>query len=137
MDPVWPANGSGVQQTPSTDVGAGTAPVTVTGYPTHLTPSTTYDYELVAQNSDGATNGHTDSFTTGAQSATAPVAAFTPSPTASTPGSPVSFDASGSTDSGATITDYSWEFGDGSNDTDEAPQPIPIPTPTRAPTTSR
>ena len=62
----WPANGGGsVQQTPASDIGSGTAPVMVTGYPTHLSPSTTYDYELVAQNSDGTTDGYTYSFTTG------------------------------------------------------------------------
>ena len=110
----WPANGGGsVQQTPASDIGSGTAPVMVTGYPTHLSSSTTYDYELVAQNSDGTTDGYTYSFTTGSQSTTAPVAAFTSSPAAATPGSSVSFNASGSTDSGASIEDYSWDFGDG------------------------
>jgi PKD repeat protein len=111
----WPANGSGsVAQTPASDIGSGTAPVMVTGYPTHLNPNTTYDYELVAQNADGTTDGYTYSFTTGSQSATAPVAAFTSTPAAAKPGSAVSFNASGSTDSGATIIDYSWNFGDGS-----------------------
>ena len=109
----WPANGGSVQQTPASDIGSGTAPVMVTGYPTHLSPSTTYDYELVAQNSDGTTDGYTYSFTTGTQSTTAPVAAFTSSPAAATPGSSVTFNASGSTDSGASIEDYSWDFGDG------------------------
>jgi PKD repeat protein len=110
----WPANGGGsVQQTPASDIGSGTSPVMVTGYPTHLSSSTTYDYELVAQNSDGTTDGYTYSFTTGTQSTTAPVAAFTSSPAAATPGSSVSFSASGSTDSGASIEDYSWDFGDG------------------------
>ena len=110
----WPANGGGsVQQTPASDIGSGTAPAMVTGYPTHLSSSTTYDYELVAQNSDGTTDGYTYSFTTGSQSTTAPVAAFTSSPAAATPGSSVSFNASGSTDSGASIEDYSWDFGDG------------------------
>ena len=111
----WPANGSGsVQQTPASDIGSGTSPVMVTGYPTHLASSTTYDYELVAQNSDGTTDGYTYSFTTGSQSPTAPVAAFTSSPAPTKPASAVSFNASGSADSGATIIDYSWNFGDGS-----------------------
>ena len=112
----WPANGSGsVQQTPASDIGSGTSPVMVTGYPTHLASSTTYDYELVAQNSDGTTDGYTYSFTTGSQSTTAPVAAFTSSPAPSTPGSAVSFNASGSSRcDGASIIDYSWNFGDGS-----------------------
>ncbi len=111
----WPANGGGpVGQTPASDIGSGTAPVVVTGYPTHLSPSTTYDYELVAQNADGTTDGYTYSFTTGSQSTTAPLAAFTSSPTAAKPASAVSFNASGSTDSNATIIDYSWNFGDGS-----------------------
>ena len=66
----------------------------------------------MAQNSHGTTYGYAYSFTTGSQSTTAPVAAFTSSPAAAA-GSAVSFDASGSADSGATIIDYSWNFGDG------------------------
>jgi PKD repeat protein len=44
-----------------------------------------------------------------------PTAAFTSSPAAAVVGSPVSFDGSGSTDpnTGAAITRYSWNFGDG------------------------
>ena len=45
----------------------------------------------------------------------APTAAFTPSASVAAPGAPVSFDASasGPGDPGGTITDYSWNFGDG------------------------
>jgi PKD repeat protein len=47
-----------------------------------------------------------------------PVASFTHSPTSPTSGSPVTFDGSASTDpSGATITSYSWKFGDGATAT--------------------
>jgi PKD repeat protein len=42
-----------------------------------------------------------------------PVAAFTSSPNSPTVGQSVSFNASGSSDSGATITSYVWSFGDG------------------------
>ncbi|HUA02377.1 MAG TPA: PKD domain-containing protein [Solirubrobacteraceae bacterium] len=118
----WPASGGSVQQTPATDIGSGTAPVIVTGYPTQLTPNTTYDYELVAENGDGTTDGYTYSFTTSAASPTTPVASFTSTPTESASGS-ISFDASGSTDSGATITDYSWDFGDGSSIDDAGATP--------------
>jgi len=114
----WPANGGGTaQQTPATDIGSGTTPVTVTGYPSQLTPNTQYDYQLVATNTAGTIYGYTYSFTTPAASATAPTAAFTPTPAPGTTTSPIGFDASGSTDSGATISDYSWDFGDG-NTTD-------------------
>jgi PKD repeat protein len=109
----WPASGGSVQQTPAADIGSGTTAVSVTGYPSHLAPSTQYNYQLVATNSAGTILGYTYSFTTRGVSATTPVAAFTSSPAAAKPGSPVGFDASGSTDSGATVTDYSWDFGDG------------------------
>jgi PKD repeat protein len=110
----WPASGGSVQQTPATDIGSGTTAVTVSGYPSHLASNTQYRYRLVATNSAGITYGYTYGFTTGAASSSTPVAAFAFSPTASKPGSAVSFNATGSTDSGATITDYSWDFGDGS-----------------------
>ena len=109
----WPASGGSVQQTPAADIGSSTTPVSVTGYPSHLASSTQYDYRLVATNGIGTVYGYTYSFTTAAASLSTPVAAFSFSPTASKPGSAVSFDATGSTDSGATITDYSWDFGDG------------------------
>jgi hypothetical protein len=43
-----------------------------------------------------------------------PTAAFS-APTAAVAGSPTGFDGSGSSDSGGTITGYSWDFGDGSS----------------------
>jgi PKD repeat protein len=46
-----------------------------------------------------------------------PVASFTFSPTSPATGQSVSFNGSGSTDSGATITQYSWNFGDGGTGT--------------------
>lgn len=42
-----------------------------------------------------------------------PVAAFTSTPTSPTTGQSVSFNGSGSTDTGATISSYAWTFGDG------------------------
>jgi PKD repeat protein len=55
--------------------------------------------------------------------ATPPTAAFTFSPAAPVQGSPVSFDGSGSSDpnAGATITSYSWNFGDSSTGGGEFP----------------
>jgi PKD repeat protein len=118
----WTANGGTVQQTPATDIGSGATPAMVTGYLSHLSAHTSYDYELVAENSDGTTDGYTYSFTTSAASSTNPVASFTSTPTPTTPGS-ISFNAGGSTDSGASITDYSWDFGDGSSIDDAGATP--------------
>lgn len=50
--------------TPSTDAGAGTAPVTATANITGLKSSTTYHYRLVAVSSGGTTNGADATFTT-------------------------------------------------------------------------
>ena len=65
-----------------------------------------------------------------------PTASFTAPPTVVAPNSPASFDASGSTDPAGSITDYSWDFGDGSADGRPA-RPRPTPTPPRHRITSR
>ena len=102
----------GHQTTPS-DIGAGSAPVSVTGYLSQLTPSTTYHYRLVAHNSVGTTYGYDYTFTTPAAPNT-PTAAFSFSPTPPTPGASIGFNASASKPpSGGSISDYSWNFGDG------------------------
>ena len=101
-------------QTPAADIGAGSAPLAVTGYIPGLAPGTTYHYRLVAQNSLGTTYGYDNTVTTAAAAATAPVASMSVSPTTPTPGSSVTFDASASTGgNGPAITDYEWNFGDG------------------------
>ncbi len=106
-------------QTSPIDIGAGSAPVAVTGYLSQLTPGTTYHYRLVAQNSKGTTFGYDYTLTTQPAPAGAPVAAFAASPTTAAPGSQVSFDASASTPgTGGSITDYSWNFGDGTGTQD-------------------
>jgi PKD repeat protein len=101
-------------QTAPADLGAGSAPVAVTGYLSGLAPATTYHYRLVAENSLGTTYGYDYTFTTAAAPDTAPTASFSDSPSAPFPGGRVAFDASGSTGgSGPAITDYQWNFGDG------------------------
>jgi PKD repeat protein len=100
-------------QTPAASAGSGTAPVSVTGYLSQLASATPYHYRLVAENSAGTTYGYDFTFTTSASSPTTPTAAFTPTSGTTTPGSSVSFNAAGSTDTNATITDYRWDFGDG------------------------
>jgi len=106
-------NGYG-NQTAAADIGAGSAPLTVTGYLPGLAPGTTYHYRLVAHNSLGTTYGYDETVTTAAAAATAPVASLSVSPTTPAPGSSVTFDASGSTGgNGPAITDYQWNFGDG------------------------
>jgi hypothetical protein len=52
------------QRTPAIDVGAGTAPVSVTDALSGLQPSTTYHYRLVAQNGDGTDYGYDFTLTT-------------------------------------------------------------------------
>ncbi len=102
-------------QTAAADLGAGSAPVAVTGYLSGLAPATTYHYRLVAENSLGTTYGYDYTFTTAAASDTTPTASFSDSPSAPFPGGSVAFDASGSTGgSGPAISDYQWNFGDGS-----------------------
>ncbi|MBV9940772.1 MAG: PKD domain-containing protein [Solirubrobacterales bacterium] len=101
-------------QTPASDIGAGSAPVAVTGYLSQLTPGTTYHYRLVAKNSLGTTYGYDYTFTTSPAAAGAPTAAFMVPFSTAAPGTPVSFDASRSTPAaGGSISDYSWNFGDG------------------------
>ena len=76
----------------------------------------TYTVTLTVTDSEGgtATTGH--SVTIGGASAQ-PVASFTASPSPAMAGSPISFDASASSDpnSGGSITGYGWNFGDGSS----------------------
>ena len=101
-------------QTAAADLGAGSAPVAVTGYLSGLAPATTYHYRLVAENSLGTTYGYDYTFTTASAPDSAPTASFSASPSTTFPGGSVTFDASGSTGgSGPAITDYQWNFGDG------------------------
>jgi PKD repeat protein len=99
------------QQTVPKDIGSGSTPVQVADSLIGLSPGTTYHYRLVAQNSFGTEYGYDYTFTT-----SDPIALFTASPPVSTPGGLADFDASSSTDSAGTITDYRWNFGDGTAD---------------------
>ena len=101
-------------QTATADIGAGSAPVAVTGYIPGLVPGTTYHYRVVAQNGLGTTYGYDYTVTTAAAQATAPVASLSVSPAIPAPGSSVTFDASASTGgNGPAVNDYQWNFGDG------------------------
>jgi PKD repeat protein len=95
------------------DIGAGSAPVSVTGYLSQLTPGTPYHYRLVAQNSLGTTYGYDYTFTTAAAPGGAPTAAFSVTSGSPAPGDDVSFDATASSPQ-PSITGYTWNFGDGS-----------------------
>ena len=68
----------------------------------------------MAENSLGTTYGYDYTFTTASAPDSAPTASFSASPSTTFPGGSVAFDASGSTGgSGPPITDYQWNFGDG------------------------
>jgi PKD repeat protein len=111
-------------QTAPIDVGAGSAPVAVTGYLSQLTPGTTYHYRLVAQNSKGTTVGYDYTLTTQPAPAGAPIAAFAVPSSPAPPGTEVVFDASASTPgTGNSISDYSWNFGDGTGSQDAGTSP--------------
>ncbi len=74
----------------------------------------TYTVTLTIKDSTGQSSSISHTITVSGAGST-PVAAFTFSPSSPTRGQTLSFNASGSTDSGATITSYSWTFGDGSS----------------------
>ncbi len=73
----------------------------------------TYTVRLTVTDSLGHSSSTTHSVTVASGSSN-PVASFTFSPSSPTVKRSVSFNASGSTDTGATITGYAWTFGDGS-----------------------
>ena len=92
----------------SWNFGDGSPVVTGTATPTHVYPTAAnYPVTLTITDNTASTNvvSHTVSPNFGAGN---PVAAFTSSCT----GLSCTFDASGSTDTGGTITTYSWDFGD-------------------------
>jgi PKD repeat protein len=116
----WTSGGS-VQDTPATDIGSGTTPVSITGSLSGLSANTAYTYQLVAQNSLGTTYGYDYNFTTSVAPAGSPTAAFTVSPTTPAPNSAVTFDASGSTPGSGSSLTYIWNFGDGQTETTASP----------------
>ncbi len=77
----------------------------------------TYTVTLTITDSTGQSNSVSHPVTVSGGASSTPVAAFTLSATTAVRGQWVFFNASGSTDSGAYITNYSWTFGDGSSST--------------------
>jgi Subtilase family len=65
-------------KTPAVDIGSGTAPAAVSDALTGLQPNTTYNYQLMAENSVGIEAGYDFTFTT--PSAPAPTVTTTPPP---------------------------------------------------------
>ena len=109
-------------QSPATDIGTGSGPVAVTGYLSGLAPGTPYHYRLVAQNSKGTVYGYDYTFTTQPAPAGGPTAAFAVTSSTPAPGIPTNFDASASTAGTiGSISDYSWNFGDGTGVQDAGP----------------
>ncbi len=81
--------------------------------PSHAyTASGPYTVVLTVTDQDGhtATVSHTVNV-----ASSAPVASFTSSPPHPLASTSVSFDGSGSTDTGGTLSSYTWDFGDGTN----------------------
>ncbi len=93
------------------DGGTGTGPTPTHTYSTYGT----YTVTLTVSSSNGLGNSVSQQVAVHA----APVASFSFSPTPPVVGSSVGFDATGSSDPepGATISGYSWDFGDGSTAT--------------------
>ena len=71
----------------------------------------TYLVRLVVTDSVGLTD--TKSMSVAVRQNQPPVAVLAPTPARVNPGDPITFDASGSTDSDGSIVSYSWAFGDG------------------------
>ncbi len=78
--------------------------------PHAYTQAGTYTVSLKVTDSSGQTS---TAIKTVAVAAVGPTAAFTFSPAAPTAGQTVTFNGSGSTDTGSTIRSYAWTFGDG------------------------
>ena len=109
-------------ETTRTDIGSGTAPVAVTGHLSKLIAGTGYHYRLVAQNSLGTTFGYDYTLTTQPAAAGGPLAAFSVTPGTPALNTSASFDASTSAPgTGGAISDYSWNFGDGTVDDEASP----------------
>jgi PKD repeat protein len=108
------------------DFGDGTLTTTASATISHTyTTVGTFVVTLTVKNSGGLTATTTQTLATGGT--TSPTADFTSSPSPSSAGSPVSFNASASQPAtGATIVTYQWDFGDGS-----------APVTTGTPTTSK
>jgi PKD repeat protein len=124
--PASPQTGQAVSfdGSSSTDTGA-----TITSYawtfgdgssaagvsPSHsYTQSGNFAAQLTITDSAGHTSSVSKTITVAAGGAGSPAPAFTFSPTTPKLRQAVTFDGSGSTDHGTTITSYSWSFGDGS-----------------------
>lgn len=74
----------------------------------------THSVRLTVTDNDGATDAQIQYIVVSATTNQPPNAAFTVSPSSGLPGTWFTFNASGSNDPDGSITDYAWDFGDGS-----------------------
>ena len=97
------------QHTTPVDVGAGQAPVSVSGQLASLTPSTAYHYRLVAQNSSGTTYGYDYTLTTLAPGASPPANTAAPAVSGTADQGQTLSASTGTWTPAATAYTYQWQ----------------------------
>ena len=92
---------------------------------THVyTKAGTYQVRLTVYDDEGLAGQQSQEIVVSERPNQSPVARFTYSPTNPAAGSPVTFDASSSTDPDGTIAEYHWAFGDGKEGTGQVVQHV-------------